>query len=168
MSQILLENVSDRPYTVRLAGVETEIPAGHAIVCEEGSARLYVPWGRDSQCPPDDAHKIGPHARFNSDAEYDRYLRRFRHRHGYFDGKPQDFDTAEKSEGVPFKPPLRIRPYTPQPVVVSARTARVADTEAEEFAGLGAPASGPASEPVTGRTRPAPKPRVPAKKKGRN
>jgi len=161
MSQVLLENISDRPYTVRLAGQATEIPAGHAIICEEGSARIYVAWDRDSQCPANDAHKIGPHARFNSDAEYDRYLRRFRHRHGYFDGKPQGFDTAEKSGGAPFKPPLRIRPYTPQPVVVSARALRIADAGAEEFAGLG----DPASEPVT---RPAPKPRIPAKKKGRN
>jgi len=162
MSQVLLENVSDRPYTVRLAGQATEIPAGHAIICEEGSARIYVPWARDSQCPANDAHKIGPHDRFNSDAEYDLYLRRFRHRHGYFDGKPQGFDTAEKPDGAPFKPPLRIRPYTPQPVVVSARAVRIADTGAEEFAGLGepAPVSRPAAEPKS-------KTRAPAKPKGR-
>ena len=167
MSQVLLENVSDRPYTVRLAGEDTEIPAGHAIVCEEGSARLYVPWGRDSQCPPDDTHKIGPHARFNSDAEYDRYLRRFRHRHGYFDGKPQDFDAAEKSEGVPFKPPLRIRPYTPQPVVVSARAVRVVDTAAEEFAGLGASAPESVTTPAPKPTSPS-RPRTPLGKRGKS
>jgi hypothetical protein len=159
--QVQLENVSGRPYTAKLAGRETIIPAGHAVVCEEGDARVYVPWERDSTCPADGAHKIGPHDRFNSDAEYDRYLRRFRHRHGYFDGKPQGFATAEMSDGTPFKPPLRIRPYVPAPVVLAPQIARAAVADAEEFAGLGEPET---PEPVTVPVRTGTA-RVPAKRK---
>jgi hypothetical protein len=166
MSQVLLENTSDRPYTVRWAGRDTVIPAHHAIVCEEDQARLYVPWSRDSESPASDEHKIGPHAKYASDAEYDRYLRHFRHRHGYTDaqGKPQGFATAERPDGMPYKPPLAIRPYAPQPIVLAPESIPVRDVE-EEFAGLGETGTPePARRPSPAPTRAPARPKV---KKGR-